>query len=100
MTPRTHSGRASDHIRGTNRQRETDSSQSARLRPKTSVVPTLADRVERLERQHRRLANTVAALARHAGISVGPPCTACGDCYLLFEHGRLRCPACGRVEIP
>jgi exosome complex RNA-binding protein Csl4 len=58
----------------------------------------LRDRIDAAERRQRRLRNTVAALGREVGVSLGCPCSRCDECYLLVADGRMYCPRCGHLE--
>ncbi len=55
----------------------------------------MADRLERNELQIDRLENTVNALARETGISIGGPCGECNLGHLLIKQEIMYCPKCG-----
>lgn len=62
---------------------------------------TLAAEIELLQRrvaatEHTQdlLRNTVVALARESGQTVGSPCSRCDQSYVLITDGMLYCPTC------
>ena len=55
----------------------------------------LTDRLEVAERRHLQLRNTVSALGREVGVSVGSPCDHCDESYMLIRDGEMYCPRCG-----
>ncbi|MDS0477775.1 hypothetical protein [Natrinema sp. 1APR25-10V2] len=55
----------------------------------------LNERLEASEQRHRQLHNTVTALGREVGVSVGSPCGHCNESYMLIKRGCMYCPRCG-----
>lgn len=69
-----------------------------RERPIAAQLAALNERLEVAERQHRQLRNTVSALGRELGATVGSPCVHCEESYLLIKDGSMSCPRCGYRE--
>lgn len=61
-------------------------------------LAVLADRLEATERRQQQLQNTVAALAREVGVSVGGLCGHCGESHTLIKDGSMYCPRCGHLR--
>ena len=57
-------------------------------------IESLQNRITRAELRQRQLYNTVNALAREVGVSIGGPCTRCGQCHVLIKNRRMYCPQC------
>ena len=58
-------------------------------------IDSLRSHVATIDLRHQQLHNTVDALAKQVGVSVGRPCTECGQCHVLIKDQRLFCPRCG-----
>lgn len=56
------------------------------------------DRLEATERRQRQLENTMAALGREVGVSIGCPCARCEESYTLIKAGSMYCPRCGHQQ--
>ncbi|PCR89728.1 hypothetical protein CP557_03765 [Natrinema ejinorense] len=61
-------------------------------------LAVLNDRLEAAERRQRQLQNTVAALGREVGVSVGCLCGHCDESFTLVKAGRMYCPKCGHGQ--
>ncbi|WP_254524218.1 hypothetical protein [Natrinema caseinilyticum] len=66
-----------------------------RERAMSAQLAALNERLEVIERRHCKLQNTVEALGREAGVSVGSPCSHCDESYMLIKNGHMYCPHCG-----
>ncbi|WP_254530880.1 hypothetical protein [Natrinema gelatinilyticum] len=69
--------------------------QTKRERTTTAQLIALNERLEVIERRHCMLQNTVEALGREAGVSVGSPCSHCDQSHMLIKDGHMYCPHCG-----
>lgn len=68
---------------------------SRRDRLTAAELAALDDRLEATERRQRQLQNTLAALARETGLSMGCVCGYCDESYTLIKDGTMYCPRCG-----
>ncbi|WP_436343777.1 hypothetical protein [Natronorubrum sp. FCH18a] len=94
MTPRI-PVRTNDRRRDHRRERPHPADATARLERTESQLRDVTARLERVESRLPLLENTVRAIARQAGVSVGCPCTRCERSYLLVADGMMTCPTCG-----
>lgn len=67
---------------------------SPRHRRDRPALETVAQRLTAVEREHRRLENTLRGFARETGVAVAGPCPRCERAYMLGKDGVLRCPTC------
>ncbi|WP_408958375.1 hypothetical protein [Natrinema sp. 74] len=75
--------------------RSSSSAGSKRDRAIRAQLAALGERLEESEQRHRQLHNTVAALGREVGVSVGAPCSRCAESHTLIADGYMYCPRCG-----
>ncbi|WP_226006779.1 hypothetical protein [Natrinema salinisoli] len=75
--------------------RPTRVSRPLRERDTASQLAALSDRLEAAERRQRQLQNTIAAVGREAGVSVGCLCGHCEESFTLIKAGSMFCPRCG-----
>ncbi|MDF9746957.1 hypothetical protein [Natrinema salsiterrestre] len=75
--------------------RPTRVSHPRRERDTAVQLAVLSDRLEAAERRQRQLQNTIAAIGREAGVSVGCLCGHCEESYTLIKNGDMYCPRCG-----
>ncbi|ELY46196.1 hypothetical protein C496_01476 [Natronorubrum tibetense GA33] len=66
-----------------------------RLERTVSELRDVTARLERIETRLPLLENTLRAVAREAGVSIGCPCDRCERSYLLIANGMMTCPTCG-----
>ncbi|WP_254764293.1 hypothetical protein [Natrinema marinum] len=71
------------------------SSESKRDRALRAQLAAISERLEATERQQQQLKNTITALGREVGVSVGCPCGRCNESYMLIKQGSMYCPRCG-----
>ncbi|WP_222918539.1 hypothetical protein [Natrinema sp. SYSU A 869] len=64
----------------------------------SAELAALSDRLEKTERHHRQLQNTVAELAREIGLSMGCLCDRCDESYTFIRNGTMYCPRCGHRQ--
>ncbi|WP_226479590.1 hypothetical protein [Natrinema amylolyticum] len=64
----------------------------------SAELTALSDRLEATERHQRQLENTIAALAREVGLSMGCLCGHCDESYTLIRSGTMYCPRCGHRQ--
>ncbi|SEP90402.1 hypothetical protein [Natrinema salaciae] len=64
----------------------------------SAELASFRSRLEAAERRQTQLRNTVAAIGREAGVSVGCPCGHCDESYTLIKDGTMYCPRCGHRQ--
>ncbi|WP_440764936.1 hypothetical protein [Natronorubrum sp. DTA7] len=94
MTPRI-PARTDDRGRDYRRWRTSPTDATPRLERTASELRNVTARLERIETRLPLLENTLRAVARQAGVSIGCPCGHCERSYLLIADGMMTCPTCG-----
>ncbi|WP_440771226.1 hypothetical protein [Natronorubrum sp. DTA28] len=94
MTPRI-PVRTNDRGRDYRRGRTAPADATPRLGRTASERRDVTARLERIETRLPLLENTLRAVARQAGVSIGSPCGHCERSYLLVANGMMTCPTCG-----
>lgn len=57
-------------------------------------IESLREQLSKVEEEQALLRNALFGLARESDLSVGGPCSKCGESYTLIKHGLMSCPSC------